>query len=278
MNRASSLVALYCALIAYAVVSLSPFAWMLITSFKQPGDLFRLPPTLVPSMLFTERPFENYATVLVERDFLRFFFNSAFVSVTAAIGQVLTCSLAGYALARLPLPGKNVLFAVILATAFVPTEVTIIPEFLLMRWFGWMDTFLPLIVPSFFIGSFGTFMLREYFAALPDEFAEAARIDGAGPFKVFWQIYLPLAQPALVSVFVVAFITNWDELLRPILYLNSPELYTVPRGLMSLVSEYEAEWTLFMAGSVISTLPLVLVYVLAQRHVLQGFMAGGVKG
>lgn len=278
MNRASSLVALYCALIAYAAVSLSPFAWMLITSFKEPGDLFRLPPTPVPSMLFTERPFENYATVLVERDFLRFFFNSAFVSVTAAIGQVLTCSLAGYALARLPLPGKNVLFAVILATAFVPTEVTIIPEFLLMRWFGWMDTFLPLIVPSFFIGSFGTFMLREYFAALPDEFAEAARIDGAGPFKVFWQIYLPLAQPALVSVFVVAFITNWDELLRPILYLNSPELYTVPRGLMSLVSEYEAEWTLFMAGSVISTLPLVLVYVLAQRHVLQGFMAGGVKG
>ncbi|GLQ56509.1 carbohydrate ABC transporter permease [Devosia nitrariae] len=278
MNRASSLLALYCALIAYAAISLSPFAWMLITSFKQPGDLFRLPPTLVPSMLLTEHPFENYATVLVERDFLRFFLNSTFVSFTAAIGQVLTCSLAGYAFARLPLKGKNVLFAAILATAFVPTEVTIIPEFLLMRWFGWMDTFLPLIVPSFFVGSFGTFMLREYFAALPDEFAEAARMDGAGPFKVFWQIYLPLAQPALVSVFVVAFITNWDELLRPILYLNSPELYTVPRGLMSLFSEYEAEWTLFMAGSVVSTLPLVLVYVLAQRHVLQGFMAGGVKG
>lgn len=278
MNRASPIAALYAVLLVYALVSLSPFAWMVITSFKQPGDLFRLPPTLMPSMLLTDEPFANYAKVLLERDFLRFFLNSALVSITTALGQVLTCSLAGYAFARLPLKGKNALFAAILATAFVPTEVTIIPEFLLMRWFGWMDTFLPLIVPSFLVGSFGTFMMREYFAALPDEYAEAARIDGAGPFQIFRQIYLPLARPALVSVFVVAFINNWDELLRPILYLNSPELYTVPRGLMSLVSEYGAEWTLFMAGSVISTLPLVLVYVLAQKHVLQGFMAGGVKG
>lgn len=278
MNRALPLIGIYVVLIAYALVTLAPFGWMIITSFKEPSDLFRLPPTLVPSKLFGDKPLSNYGEVLVQRDFARYFINSTFVSFMAALGQVITCSLAGYAFASLPLPGKNALFAVILATAFVPNEVTIIPEFLLMRGLGWIDTFLPLIVPSFLVGSFGTFMLREYFAALPKEYAEAAAIDGAGPFKVFWQIYLPLAQPALVSIFVIAFISNWDELLRPILYLNSPELYTVPRGLISLVSQYEAQWTLFMAGSVISTLPLILIYALTQRYVIAGFSSGGVKG
>jgi multiple sugar transport system permease protein len=278
MSNRLTLAAIYAVLIGYAVITLAPFAWMLITSFKEPSDLFRLPPTLVPTQLFTDEPFANYHNVLVRRDFARYFLNSCIVSFLAAGGQVLTCSLAGYAFARLPLRGKNIIFALVLATAFVPNEVTIIPEFLLMRGLGWIDTFLPLIVPSFLVGSFGTFMLREYFAALPHEYGEAATMDGAGPFKVFWQIYLPLATPALVSVFVIAFITNWDELLRPLLYLNSPELYTVPRGLMSLVSQYEAQWTLFMAGSVISTLPLILIYILTQRYVLAGFMSGGIKG
>ena len=147
-----------------------------------------------------------------------------------------------------------------------------------MRGLGWIDTFLPLIVPSFLVGAFGTFMLREYFSSLPDEYADAAYVDGASPFQVFWRVYLPLAQPALVSIFVIAFINNWDELLRPLLFLNSPELKTVPLGLMSLFSQYEASWTLLMAGSVISTLPLILIYMLTQRYVLQGFSGGGVKG
>lgn len=278
MNKKLTLTALYATLGFYALLTLAPFIWMLITSFKEPGDLFRLPPTLVPTKLFSGAPFGNYVSVLTERDFGRFFLNSLFVSTMAAVGQVLTCALGGYAFARLKLPGKNLLFAVVLATAFIPNEVTIIPEFLLMRGLGWLDSFLPLIVPSFLVGSFGTFMLREYFAGLPQEYGDAALIDGASPFQIFYRVYLPLAQPALVSVFVVAFINNWDELLRPILYLNSPELYTVPRGLVSLVSEYESQWTLFMAGSVVSTLPLIAIYVLTQRYVIQGFIGGGVKG
>lgn len=277
MNKRITLSVLYGVLSLYALVTLAPFIWMIITSFKQPADLFRVPPSLVPTQIFTDSPFANYISVLTERDFSRFFMNSLIVSGTAAVGQVITCALAGYAFAKLALPGKNIIFAVVLATAFVPNEVTIIPEYLLMRELGWINTFLPLIVPSFLVGSFGTFMLREYFAALPNDYAEAARIDGASPFRIFHDIYLPLSIPALLSVFVVAFINNWDELLRPILYLNSPELYTVPRGLVSLVSEYEAQWTLFMAGSVVSTLPLVAIYLLGQRYVLQGFMGGGVK-
>lgn len=278
LRRSPWLFALYAVLLAYAVVTLLPFAWMLITSFKDSRDVFRLPPSFVPTKLFGPDPLGNYVDVLTRHDFLLYFRNSLFVSTMAALGQVATCALAGYAFARMELPGKNVIFALILATAFVPAEVTIIPEFLLMRQLGWIDSFLPLIVPSFLVGSFGTFMLREYFASLPDEYGEAARIDGAGPWRIFWRIYLPLARPALISIFVIAFINNWDELLRPLLYLNSPELRTVPLGLMRFVGEFESEWTLLMAGSVASTLPLILIYVLGQKHVLQGFAGGGVKG
>lgn len=278
VKRASLLVALYAVLLIYAAITLLPFAWMLITSFKEARDVFRLPPSFVPAKLFGPDPFSNYSDVLTQHDFLLYFRNSFFVSTTAALGQVATCALAGYAFARMELPGKNVFFGLILATAFVPTEVTIIPEFLLMRGIGWIDSFLPLIVPSFLVGSFGTFMLREYFASLPGEYGEAARIDGAGPWRIFWRVYLPLARPALISIFVIAFINNWDELLRPLLYLNSPELRTVPLGLMRFVGEFEAEWSLLMAGSVASTLPLILIYVLGQKYVLQGFAGGGVKG
>ncbi|MCW8059640.1 carbohydrate ABC transporter permease [Agrobacterium tumefaciens] len=277
MNKRSLLAALYGVLTVYALVTLSPFLWMLITSFKEPADLFSLPPSFVPTQLLTDAPFANYTSVLTERDFTTYFVNSLIVSTSAAVGQVITCAMAGYVFAKVPFRGRNFLFAVVLATAFVPNEVTIIPEYLLMRQLGWINTFLPLIVPSFLVGSFGTFMLREYFSALPNDFAEAGRMDGASAFRIFRDIYLPLSVPALISVFVVAFIHSWDELLRPILYLNSPELYTVPRGLISLVSEFDAQWTWFMAGSVISTLPLVAIYILAQRYVIQGFVAGGVK-
>ncbi len=275
--RSRILLALYAVLLVYAAFALMPFFWMVITSFKEQRDLFRLPPDFTPTLLQTDRPFANYVDVWTKRDFVIFFRNSVIVSSLAAIGQVLTCSLAGYAFARMPLPGKNILFAVVLATAFVPAEVTIIPEFLLMRWLGWIDTWLPLIVPSFLVGAFGTFMLREYFGALPDEYGEAAVIDGANPFQVYWFVYLPLARPALISIFVVAFITNWDELLRPLIFLNSPEKYTVPLGLIGFFSQYEAAWHQLMAGSVISTLPLILVYMLTQKYVVQGFVAGGVK-
>jgi len=273
-----TLVGLYLVLFLYAAVTLLPFFWMLVTSFKEPADVFKIPPSFFPSKIVGEKPFENYYEVWSQRDFLLYFRNSVFVAFMAAIGQVFSTSLAGYALARLPLPGKNFLFALILATMFVPTEVTIVPEFLIMRGLGWIDTYLPLIVPSFLVGAFGTFMLREYFGSLPKDYGEAAHVDGATPFQIFYRIYLPLAQPALISIFVIAFINNWDELLRPLLFLNSDHLKTVPLALMMFVSEYEASWTLLMAGSVISTAPLVAIYVLTQKYVLQGFVGGGVKG
>ena len=277
MNRRATLIALYLVLLTYAVLALMPFVWMLIPSFKEQRDLFRLPPSFYPKLLFSDQPFENYKSVWEKRDFHLYFRNSLIVSFLSAVGQVFTCSLAGYAFAKFEFQGKNFLYAMVLSTAFVPAEVTVIPEFLVMRWIGWTDTWLPLIVPSFLVGAFGTFMLREYFSALPDEYREAAIIDGANPFRVFFHIYLPQAVPALVAIFVIAFINNWDEFLRPLIFLNSEKLYTVPLGLMRFVSQYEASWHQLMAGSVISILPLALVYMITQRYVLQGFMNGGVK-
>lgn len=277
MSSSRWLWVLYLVLMLYAVVALMPFAWMLLTSFKEQRELFQLPPSFRPTLLFTDNPLDNYTEVWNRRDFVIYFRNSMIISALAALGQVITCSLAGYAFAKMELPGKNILFSLVLATAFIPAEVTIIPEFLLMRQLGWIDTWLPLIVPSFLVGAFGTFMLREYFGALPDDYGEAAQLDGANPFQVFLLVYLPMAQPALVAIFVIGFINNWDELLRPLIFLNSPDLFTVPLGLLSFYSQYEAAWHHVMAGSVISVLPLVLIYVLSQKYVLQGFMGGGVK-
>ena len=224
-----SLILLYVALVLYAAIALTPLLWMLSTSLKGPSDIFRLPPEFIPRL--TDPPLANYETVWTRRDFFTYFRNSLIVAGLAAIGQVMTCALAGYAFARLPLRGKDALFAVVLGTAFVPAEVTIIPEFLIMRQVGWIDTWAPLIVPSFLVGAFGTFLLKEYFGALPEAYGRAAEVDGATPFQIFRDIYLPLATPALISVFVIAFINNWDELLRPLIFLNSRELFTVPLGL-----------------------------------------------
>ena len=265
-------------LFLYGTLTIFPFLWMVITSFKPVGDTFKLPPTLMPSLLLTDHPFLNFELVFQERNFLRYFINSCIVAILAALGQLFTCSLAGFAFARIRFPGKNLIYGVLIATMFVPTEVTIIPEFFLMRFFGWLDTLLPLIVPSMLVGAFGTLMMTEYFKSVPRELEEAAFIDGARTGHIFFYIFLPAARPALASLFVVAFIHNWDELLRPVLYITNDDWKTLPQALMNFVSQYEAEWTLLLTGSFISTLPLLLVYLAAQKHVVQGFVHSGIKG
>jgi len=267
----------YLALLTYGFITIVPFAWMLITSFKPPGDVFEIPPQFVPTLLFSDAPFENYREILTRFKFGRYLLNSAFVSTTAALGQLVTCSLAGFAFARLRFRGRNLLFAIVLLTMLVPVEVTIIPEFLLMVRLGWLDTYLPLIVPSLMIGAFGTFLLSEFFQTVPRDLEDAATLDGAGVFGVFWHVFLPAARPALASLFVIAFITNWNELLRAVLYVSKSDLRTVPLGLTALQGQYESSWTLLMAGSVLSILPMILVYLAAQRHIVRGFVTSGLK-
>ena len=269
---------LYAALFVYGFIAFFPFLWMLVNSFQSEGDTFRLPPSFVPTLILDGTPLSNYTTVWNERNFLRYFLNSTFVATMASLGQLFTCSLAGFAFGRLEFPGRRLIFIAIIGTMFVPVEVTIIPEFLLMRGLGWLDTYLPLIVPSFLVGTLGTMLMTETFRSMPKELEEAAIVDGAGLFRVYYSVMLPNAKPALAALFVIAFITNWDELLRPVLYITDPDLRTLPQGLMTFVSEFEASWKLLMTGAVISTVPLILVYLSAQRHIVQNFMGSGIKG
>ena len=268
---------IYAFLLAFAFLTLFPFFWMLLTSFKVPGDVFRLPPSFVPSMLLSETPFANYREVLFRFDFLRYVGNSLLVSSIAASGQLLTCSLAGFAFARMTFRLKNLLFGALIFTLLIPIEVTIIPEFLLMMRLGWLNSYLPLIVPSLMVGAFGTFLMTEFFKTFPPSLEEAATIDGANAFDIYRLIYLPLASPALASLFVVAFISNWNELLRPVLYITDRNLRTLPLGLTALQGQYESSWTLLMAGSIISILPMIVVYLLAQRYIIRGFLSSGIK-
>lgn len=277
----------YALLTFFAVFTVFPFVWMVSTTFKSQGAIFSLPPELLPDLLFQETMFDSYEEVLTRHSFIRYTFNSFFIATMTGIGQVLTSSLAGFAFARMQFKGKNALFAVLLATTFLPVEVTIIPEFLLgIRVFdpllepigGWLDTYWPLILPSFMVGSFGTFMMREFFLGIPKDLEEAAALDGAGVFRIYWNVFLPLSRPALTTLFLLAFINNWNELLRPVLYISDSDLRTVTLGLTTFQNEYGAQWNLLLSGSVIAILPLIVVYILAQRYIVEGIATTGLKG
>jgi len=276
----------YSVLIFFAIFTVFPFAWMVITSFKSGNAIFELPPNFIPDKFGQPDMFDNYIDVLTKHNFIRYTANSFFVSTMTGIGQVFTASLAGFAFARLKFPGRHFLFGLLLFTAFFPVEVTIIPEFLLGAKIldpllnfvgGWMNTFAPLIVPSFMVGSFGTFLMREFFSTLPVDLEEAAVIDGATVFQIYRNIYLPLSQPAMVTLFLLSFISNWNELLRPVLYIRSRELQTVTMGLTTFQGEFESDWNLLLTGSIIAIVPLLIVYIAMQRYIVEGIATTGLK-
>ena len=251
---------------------------MILTSFKSPGSAFRIPPEFYPDLLFTSDRFENYRQVLVEDSFIRYSANSFFIAAANAVGQVVTGSLAGFAFARMRFRGANLMFALLLGSAVIPTEVTIIPEFLLVNKLGWLETYLPLIVPSWLVGTLGTLLFREFFSTIPDELSEAASVDGANAFRIFWSVYLPLSKPAIATLFLIAFINAWNELLRPVLYVSEPTLRTVTIGLTSFQSEFDSDWELLMAASVVTTLPLIALYIVGQRWIVESIATRGLKG
>lgn len=233
----------YILLIFVAFLMAFPFIWMVLTTFKSPNYLFAIPPTFFPDKLLQPDIFSSYIPLFTEHNFARYTWNSLIVGLLASIGQLVTSSLAGFAFARLEFHGKNVAFAIMLATALVPIEVTIIPEFLmalrifdpLFESFGgqWIDSLNPLIIPSFFVGTTGTLLLREFFRQVPRELEEAAVIDGGNVFEIYWYIYLPLSVPAMTTLFLLAFINNWNALLRAVIYIKSPAIRTLPIGLMT---------------------------------------------
>ncbi|WP_233067839.1 carbohydrate ABC transporter permease [Sphaerochaeta sp. S2] len=261
-----------------AILYIFPFLWMVSNSFMSEKNIFSVPPKFIPDLLFTDQVLDNYKEVFTQYNFGRYTINSLWVYALAAFGQILVCSLAGFALSTMHFKGKNLIFSLLIFTLMIPVQVTIIPEYYLFLKLNWMDTYLPLIVPSFLAGAFGTFMLKEFFAQVPRPLFDAGIIDGVNAYQMFARIYLPQASSPIATLFIIAFMNNWNDLLRPMLYISSRKLYTVTIALSQFQNQYGVKWNLLLAGSVLSVLPLLIIFAFSQRYIIESTMNTGIKG
>jgi multiple sugar transport system permease protein len=256
-----------------AAVMLLPLAWMLVTSIETLAETRHFPPTIIPSGIH----WQNYPDALDAAPFGRFFANSLVVTLASVGGNLLFCSLAGYAFARLRFFGRDVIFIVLLATLMVPFQVTMIPTFLIVQHLGLVNSLGALIAPNL-VTPFGIFLLRQFFRTLPVELEEAARIDGCSRPGVLFRVVLPLSMPALATLGIVMFLWTWNDFLWPLIAISSTDQSTVQLGLASFQGAHQTRWTLLMAGNVMALAPMLLVFVFAQRWFVQSLASTGVKG
>jgi ABC-type glycerol-3-phosphate transport system permease component len=278
-DRATSSVFTYAVLIAGSVVMLVPLAWMALTSLKSFEEVTASPPVWLPA----DPRWGNYAEALTTFDFSRYLFNSLFVCAATIAGTLVSCTLAAYAFACLRAPGRDVIFGVLLSTLMLPAQVTIIPLFKGFASIGWVNTFWPLVVPSWLgVNVFAIFLLRQFFIAVPRDYVEAARIDGASELRILWSIFVPLSKPVLLTVTVFAFIGSWNDLWGPLIYLHDDALFTMPVGLLNFVGTsgraQGSPWHLVMAVSTVMMVPIVILFFFAQKRFIEGIATSGVKG
>ncbi|MEO8393103.1 MAG: carbohydrate ABC transporter permease [Chloroflexota bacterium] len=266
---------IYILMIGLVLLILVPLWWMVSTSLKPQQFILKMPPDLIPNPL----SFEGYTTLAQQVDLARTFFNSLFVGIVSTAGQVLVASMAAYAFARMRWRGRNVVFLLYLATMMIPSVVLVIPQFIIIRLLGWTNTYWALIIPPLF-NAFGTFLLRQAFQALPRDFEEAAFIDGANHFTVFWRVLLPLVKPTLATLTVLSYMGSWNAYLWPLFVARTPLVKTLPVVLAELQGGPQAltEWNVVMAGAVVTVLPLLIAYVLAQKWFVQSVVSNGIKG
>lgn len=258
-------------LIAGAVVVLMPFAWMITTSLKSPGKV-HLPPYLWPGQFDTS----NYGKALRTGNFARYYFNSTVVTGAIVAGQVVLASMAGYAFARLRFPGRNLLFGVVMATMMVPVYVTIVPRYLTVSSFGWLDSYAGLIVPQL-VTPFGIFLTRQYYLSMSRSYEEAAMVDGAGRIRVWWSIAMPMSAPIMAVLGIFGFLFAWNDFLWPLVVVTDDEMRTVQLGLAMFSGRYGTQWTLLAAGSLVATLPALLAFLAGQRWLIRGITLGDLK-
>lgn len=261
-------------LVLLACFWLAPILWALSTSLRTPAQSFSLPPKWLP----TDLAFSNYVQVFDSVPLAEILLNSVKVSVAIVLGQLVTASLAGYAFARLNFPAKNVLFLLLMASLMVPAQATIIPVFLLVKWFGLADTLWSLIIPAW-VSAFGVFFMRQAFMQIPQDLVDAAKIDGAGQWHIFSRLFVPLGAGPMAVLAILSFNTFWNELFRPLIFLSSQQNFTLPLGLVTLQGYLgTGSLSVVLAGVVISMLPVLLIFVFAQRYVIEGIARTGVKG
>lgn len=258
-----------------SMIFLGPIVAMFLTSVKTTGEAQAADPTFWPRE-FTGRAYDVLFNS-PDNPILRWFANSLLSATAHSLLVVITASLAGYALARMDFRGKNLMFAVIISTMFVPGFIFLMPNFLMLDRLGWLDTLLAIVVPGA-AGAFGVFFMRQFFLSLPKEFEESARIDGAGPFTTFFRIMLPNATPAMVTLLVLSFLANWNDFVWPLYVLFSDVSLTLPIGLSKLQGAYTIDYPVIMAGAVIASLPVLILYTFVQRYIIDGVASSGVKG
>ncbi|MBA2665486.1 MAG: carbohydrate ABC transporter permease [Trueperaceae bacterium] len=271
-QRVTRLVVLsYVVLTLGAVLMVFPFVWMLLSSFKDAREV------LSPSILPSQFTLVNYIEVLTRTAFPRWFMNSMIVAVSTTISVVLFCSLVGYVLALLRFPGKEIVFLLILSTLMVPTEMLVIPWYVMSSQFGWINTYWGIMFPGLIPG-FGVFLMRQFFSTLPRDLFDAARIDGVSEFGLFFRIGLPLVGPGIAALGIFAFIGNWNAYLWPLIAGQSPSMRTVPVGISLFSGEAGAAWHLIMATTSLAIVPVLVVFVIFQKQIIEGVVLTGVKG
>lgn len=263
----------YLVLAGGAFIMVFPFVWMMIASLMTAGEIQLRPPVWLPAV----PQFNNYAELVESIPIARLYFNSLFTSGIIVFGVLLSSSLAGFAFAKYRFPGREFLFYLILATMMIPFFVTLIPVFFIVRQLGWIDTYQGLVVPGL-TSAYGIFLMRQFMITVPDEIIDAARIDGASELSIYWRIVLPLIKPALATLGTFVFIGAWNNFLWPLLVLDSRELMTLPLGINSLRSLYADNTNLLMAGTAVSVLPMLFVFIYLQRYFIQGIALTGLKG
>lgn len=258
-----------------AIVVLVPFAWMLSTSVKSNGEVFLVPVRWIPSHIILSTYVQATQTV----PFLIYAVNSAHITLLVVLGTVGSSSLVAFAFARLRARGRDLLFLVLLSTMMLPAEVILVPTYLIFKGLGWLDTYNPLIVPTYFADAFSVFLLRQFYMTIPLELDDAAKIDGSGYTGIYWRIILPLSKPALATVAIFAFFNSWNAFEGPLIYLNTMTKYTIPVGLNFFLTEHgSTPWNQMMAASVMAMIPCLVVFFFAQRTFIQGAVLTGLKG
>lgn len=272
MTDAITRTAIYTVLTIGAIAALLPIYWMVISSLKPPGVLFQNPPEMFPS----DPTLYNYTRLLNLPIVYRWLFNSTFVALAVTIGSLFLNSLSGYTLAKLRFPGRSALFWMILATMMVPAQATLVPLFILIRNFGWYDTYLALIVPSL-SGAFGIFLMKQYMSTLPSSLIDAARLDGCSEFRIFRKVVLPMAKPALAVLGIFTFITNWNSFIWPLIMTSGESMRTLPVGLVTTRGS-AFDFGMVMAGATFAAIPVVIVFLLFQQYFEKGLTVGALKG
>lgn len=253
------------------IVMVMPILYMLATSFKYPHEVYDL--SLIPK----EPTLENYAYVLEDGRFFRWFLNSLGIAVTVTLSNVFFDSLVGYTLAKFRFRGRYLVFIAILSTLMIPTEMLVIPWYVMAKTFGWLDSYWGIMFPGM-MTAFGTFLMKQFFETVPDDFLEAARIDGLSEFQIWWQIAMPLVTPALSALAIFTFLGNWTAFIWPLIVTTSRDFYTLPVGLTSFAVEQQIQWELIMTGAAIATLPTLIMFLVFQRYIVRGVVLAGLKG